>query len=1097
MFSSNQAAEKSASRHRLTLPQESLWCLESFVPNSPIYNIPFGFRIKGCIDCGALQRAFDSALERQTAFRSKLIQENGQTWQVVSETPLTIRHHDCSHLTGSDLEEEVASALDAEVNTAFNLREELPVRALLLRLSAQEHVLCITMHHLFSDHSSLHLLCREVSEFYRAEFSHNSPDLPELETSFGAWAEQERALSEEDQNEDDFDYWKEKLSGKLTRLDLPTDFPRSNHIDFEGATIPLAWSAEFSERIKNFSQAEGVSIFNTLLAAFNVLVYRYTGENDIILGAPIGQRNSPELQNLAGFFVQTLPLRSNLGGNPTFRELLERTGSEIFEALDHQNLHIEKLMESLRLPREQAQHPLHQVVFQYLPSGDIHLDLQNASVESFPLFTRTSKFDLTFSLYTTTDGIRGEIEYRTRLFQPETIRRMMGHFATLVDHAVSHPDQQIGAIPMLTENERNQLLVEWNRTETNYPREATLDQLFQQVVAQYQNNTALVLGNTELSYAQLNAEAEALAAKLAANGVKQGSYVGIGYPRSIEMIVAVLATIKLGAVYVPLDPKYPLTRLSSLIEESRVQAVLASTSSQLNFPAAVQKVIYEYSGKPSATGAPRAAAANPTSPAYVLFTSGSTGKPKGVVVPHRAIMRLVRDTTFASFGPEEVFLQFAPLSFDASTLEIWGPLLNGGKLVLAPAEVESLDQLGELISRNKVTTLWLTSGVFHYMVDNHLQALAGVKQLLAGGDVLSVQHVLRAQKALAGCRIINGYGPTENTTFTCCHTIPGNWTGGRSVPIGRPISNTTVYILDDRMQPVPIGVPGELYTGGDGLALGYINDAALTSERFVPNPFSSEDSRLYRTGDLARRLSDGSIEFLGRRDQQVKIRGFRIELEEIETTLRQCSQVKDCVVTAKADAHGSNFLIAYVVPKGQGNASEIRREMEGKAPSFLVPSKFVFLPQLPVTTNGKVDRKALPEATEENSSAPAASNLSPVEEKLRQIWRELLKVENIQAEDDFFELGGHSLLAMRIVSRINNDFGSKLTMKHLFEAPRISALARHLSVVPEKPASRTADAPIKRRSAVAGNLTNKLNNLSEQDVDALLKQMSGQTNSKP
>jgi aspartate racemase len=662
-----------------------------------------------------------------------------------------------------------------------------------------------------------------------------------------------------------------------------------------------------------------------------------------------------------------------------------------------------------------------------------------------------ANFDLTLDVMERDGQLVCLFESNADLFEAETIERLMGHFQTVLAGIVGNPERRISALPLLSEPERQQLLVEWNATATDYPANKCIQELFEQQVQSTPDSLALINEDREMTYRELNIRANQLAHYLRKSGVGPDTRVGVCLQRSPEMIMVLLGILKAGGAYVPLDPDYPQTRLQLMVEDAQVRVLITERALLELLPGNAAETIcldelpvklaLASSQDPEVTTAP-------DNLAYVMYTSGSTGKPKGVAITHRNVVRLVKDTNYASFSADQVFLQSATISFDASTLEIWGSLLNGARLALMPAGPTSLGELGQAIKRYQVTTLWLTAGLFHLMVDNHLDDLRGVRQLLAGGDVLSVPHVQRVLAELKDCQLINGYGPTENTTFTCCYPITSLAGLSGSVPIGHPISNTTVYVLDGFMNLVPIGVSGELYIGGDGLARGYLNRPELNDERFVDNPFSQiAGARLYRTGDLVRYRADGEIEFIGRIDNQVKVRGFRIELGEIESALVEHPSVREAVVITRKD-EGDKHLAAYLVPAAgvTPSADEMREFLGQRLPGHMIPSVFVALESLPLCPTGKVNRRALPamngaKLVNFGGFAPPADEL---ELKLSRIWEKVLGVSSIGVNDNFFELGGHSLLAVRLFAQIEKAFDRNLPLATLFQAPTVKQLARVL-----------------------------------------------------
>jgi amino acid adenylation domain-containing protein len=682
----------------------------------------------------------------------------------------------------------------------------------------------------------------------------------------------------------------------------------------------------------------------------------------------------------------------------------------------------------------------------------LNLELPGLHAEEQAEESATAKIDLLLALSEVDGKLVGTLEYSTDLFDRDRIERMLGHFRTLLEGIIASPDARLNAFPLLPQPERHQLLVEWSATHADTPRDRCVHQLFEEQVERSPQAIALVFGDQRLTYRELNARANQLARILHQQGVRPGDRVGLHVQRSVEMIVGLLAILKVGAAYLPLDPASPPERLRTILNEASPALVLCDERGGER----VRQLPYPHRLLPSVSAVASAedpgnfsSGATPQHLAYLMFTSGSTGQPKGIAVPHRAIVRLVCHPNYCHIGPEDTFLQFAPLAFDASTFEIWGCLLHGAQLVLFEGQAPDLQRLGAAIQAHQVSILWLTAGLFHTMIDTYPQGLRGVRQLLAGGDVVSPAHVRRALEELPGCRIVNGYGPTENTTFTCCHTVTSGSEIGASVPIGHPITDTRVYVLDSRMQPVPMGVAGELYTGGEGLAWGYVAHPEWTAERFVPDPFSEEaGARLYRTGDLVRWRSDGELEYLGRLDHQVKVRGFRIELGEIESALRSHPSVREAVVLAREDDPGERRLVAYMVSEQPGDleSAQLQRFLQCSLPDYMLPAAFVTLDALPLTSNGKVDRKALP-APGMKRPEELRGYVAPrteLETTLAGIWCEVLRLERVSVLDSFFDLGGHSLLAVRLFAQIERQLGARLPLSMLFEAPTIARFAARL-----------------------------------------------------
>jgi aspartate racemase len=799
-------------------------------------------------------------------------------------------------------------------------------------------------------------------------------------------------------------------------------------------------------KLRSVSSKNGATLFMLLLAAFKTLLYRYTGQEDILVGTPIVGRRQLELLDSIGFFVNTIVLRTSLEGNPTFLDLLNRVRETTVGAVDHQNFPFEELVRVLQVDRNLSRTPLYQVMFVQEPPGESP-HLSGVSVQKVNVENGGAKCDLTIFVREAGENPQTGFEYSTDLFDEATIRRMAGHYTRLLEGIASNPMCRLTELPILTEKERRQILIDWCSTEREYPRDSTIHEIFEGEVALNGSRTALISGDVHITYSELNRRANQVAHRLQREGVSQETPVALCMERSIDMVVGMLGILKAGGAYVPLDPEYPNERLSYMLQDGNMHIVvtnsrwsnrMASDSVRAVCLDVERDAIAEESDENPKIGA------SPEGLAYIMYTSGTTGKPKGVCVPHRGVVRLAKGNPYASFGSEEVFLQLSSSSFDASTFEIWGSLLNGAQLVIPPAEFPTHDELGRIIGEAKVTTLWLTAGLFHNLVDANLEAFAGLRQLLIGGDVVSPSHTARFKTRYPDCRLINGYGPTENTTFTCCYEISGNETG--ALPLGRPIANTSVYILDRDLQPVPTGVIGELCIAGDGLARGYLNDDKMTAEKFVPNPIGKPTtSTLYRSGDRARYRSDGVIMFEGRQDNQVKVRGYRIEPGEIEIVLRSYPGLAQVFVQARPTLDGEKRLVAYCVPDAGMSltAVALRRFLHEKLPKYMVPSSFVVLPKLPLNTQGKVDRHALPEPqpTDGIEGKLQTPPRDPLEGMLASIWRKLFAVESVGVLDNFFELGGHSLMALRFFADLEKSTGVQLPLATLFAAPTIRQLA--------------------------------------------------------
>jgi amino acid adenylation domain-containing protein len=1030
--------------------QQRLWFLDQWIPGSPVYTIPIAVRLTGRLQAAALEHSLNKIIRRHEALRTTFSVQEGQPAQVITPTlslPLPVA--DLRALPETQREAEVGRRTTVEAQRPFDLAQGPLVRARLFQLGLEEYVLLLTLHHIIADGWSLGILFRELVTLYTASCLGQPSPLPELPIQYADFVLWQRQWLQGERLEQQLAYWKQQLHGIPPVLELPTDRPRPAVQSYCGARQSLVFPHPLSDALKALSRREGVTLFMTLLAAFQTLLHRYTGQDDVVVGSPIAGRTRAETEGLIGFFVNTLVFRTDLSGDPSFRKVLGRVRETALGAYAHQDLPFEKLVEELHPERHLSRPPLFQVMFVLQNTPTENLNLPGLIVSPFSIDNGTAKFDVTLSMSEGEDGISGVFEYNTDLFEAATMARMLGHFQTLLAGIVANPEQRLAELLLLTEAERHQLLVEWTDTRTDYPREQCIPQLFETQVEQTPDAVAVVCEGAQLTYRELNRRANQLAHYLRERGVGPENLVGLCVERSVEMLVGLLGILKAGGAYVPLDPLYPKARLALMLEDTQAPMLLTQQHLLPRLPEHAAQVVcldreWEKIARQSVENPPGSATADNL--AYVICTSGSTGRPKGVCIPHRGVVRLVTGTTYVTLTAEEVFLQLAPLSFDASTFEIWGCLLNGARLIVFPPSPPSLTELGRALQQYQVTTLWLTAGLFHQMVEGQLQSLRPIRQLLAGGDILSVADVKEALQQRDGGQLINGYGPTESTTFTCCYGMTEPSQVGGAVPIGRPIANTQVYVLDRSRQPVPVGVPGELYIGGDGLARAYLNQPALTAERFVPHPFSTEPgARLYRTGDLVRYRPDGNLEFLGRLDQQVKIRGFRIELGEIETVLGQHWAIREAVITVREKAPDDKRLVAYVVPhQGQApTSSALRSFLQAKLPDYMVPAIFVLLDALPLTPNGKVDRRALPapDQVRPDLRKTAGTPRDAVELQLTRIWERVLNVPHIGVRDNFFELGGHSLLAVRLLAHIEKIFGKELPVATLFQAPTVEQLA--------------------------------------------------------
>jgi amino acid adenylation domain-containing protein len=1042
----------------LSLAQERLWFLAQLDPESPVYNIQVGYRLSGPLNVTALEQSLSEIIRRHEALRTIFPAVDGRPVQAIAPAvPWTLPVLDLRKVPEIEREAQVRALARAEGQQAFDLAQGPLFRAILVHLDAEEHVLLLTLHHIISDGWSQGVFWRESGVLYEAFAAGKPSPLPELGIQYADFAIWQRHWLQREVLETQLAYWKGHLAG-VSILQLPTDRPRPPVQTFRGARHPVRFSPTLLRRLKELSQRHGTTLFMTLLAAFQALLHRYTRQDDIPVGSFIANRNWLKTEGSIGFFVNTLVLRIDLSGNPSFQELLGRVREVTLGAYSHQDLPYEKLVEELRPPRAVSRNPLFQVLFALRNTPRQAPELAGLTLSSLDVYNETAKFDLTLELGETPEGVSGWFEYSTDLFDAATIARMAGHFQTLLEGIVAAPEQRLATLPLLSADERRRLLMEWNDTAADYPRDQCIHEVFEGQVARRPNAVAVVWDGEELTYYELNRRANQVAHHLRMLGVGPEVLVGLCLERSLEMVIGLLGILKAGGAYVPLDPTHPLERLAFMLEDAKVSVLLTQASLVARLPANGATMICLDSEWPTiARHSEENLSSGVTAEnlASVLYTSGSTGRAKGVLGTHRATQNVLAWLWQAyPFSSEEVACQKTSMSFVDSMQELLGPLLRGIQTVLIPNEVlQEPYRLVQMLAAHCVTRILLVPSLLRVLLDTYPDLRLRLPSLtlwFTGGEILSRELWQCFQECLPDSRLINLYGASEDTAdvswFDTGLMRQEHW----SVPIGRPIANTHAYVLDRHLQPVPIGVPGELHVGGASLARGYLNRPELTSEKFIPNPFSVESGAyLYKTGDLARYLPDRNIEFLGRIDHQVKIRGFRIELREIEAVLAQHPAVQQAVLLARDDVPGDTRLVAYVVPNQEPApmTSELRRFLQARLPEYMVPATFVPLEALPMTPNGKVDLRALPAPGPERPALDEAF-VSPqtfIEERLARIWAEVLGIDQVGIHDDFFAVGGHSLLATQVLSRVRDRFQVELPLHALFEARTIAGLANALA----------------------------------------------------
>ncbi|RMD95402.1 MAG: amino acid adenylation domain-containing protein [Calditrichaeota bacterium] len=1036
----------------LSFAQQRLWFLDQLEPGNSAYNIPAAFRLKGKLNIQALEKSIIEIQRRHKVFQTQFIAENGKPVQVINPEifakPSII---ELQNLPESRRMNELQPLMQEQIQQPFDLSKGPLLRITLFHLDKEDHVLLLVMHHIIADGWSVGIFIQEMATLYQI-FLDNSNDLPvegvlpELKLQYGEFAVWQREWLQGERLTKQMNYWKQQLAD-VPVLELPTDYPRPVLQTYRGRRERIELSPELTASIKKLSLAEGATVYMTLLTTFMCLLYRYSGQEDISVGTPIANRHYENIENLIGFFVNTLVLRAHLKGNLTFQQLLSRVRQTTLAAYDHQDLPFEMLVDTLHPKRSLNRTPLFQVMFSLQNTPSQSISLPELELENIDVYNGKAKFDLTVYMWEEANKLCGVFEYNADLFKASSIKRMIQHFKNLLGGVVSQPNQKISAQPLLSSNERSQLLSEWDGGVAREEEFRSFPEVFEEVALREPDRVAVEVDGERLSYGELNARSNCLAGYLRGLGVGPEVLVGVYMERSLELLVALLGVLKSGGAYVPLDPSYPRERLSYMIEDSGLGVILTQESLVGEVPSEgvlVVSVDGRWAEISKAGFGGIEGGVDGRNLAYVIYTSGSTGRPKGVGVEHRSLMNFLEAMREEpGLGREDRVLAVTTLSFDISALELYLPLLVGGRVVLAGREVaRDGRRLGELISRRGVTVMQGTPATWRLLLGSGWLGDGRLK-MLCGGEALS--RDLAVQLLGLGGELWNMYGPTEATVWCMVCRVEGLDEG--EVYIGGPVRNLRYYVLDGNLEPVPVGVCGELYIGGLGLARGYLGRGDLTAERFLPDPFSGEaGDRMYRTGDLVRYCGGGRLEYLGRLDHQVKVRGFRIELGEIEACLRGHRGVRDAVVLVQ-EVGGERQLVGYVVCGGGAvpSVSELRSYLGGYLPEYMVPNSYVYLDALPLTPNGKVDRGSLPlpgGARPELSTSYVAPQ-NEVERVIAEIWQGVLGVEEVGIEDNFFDLGGHSLLLVQVQNKLQEHFKRDIPIIDLFKYPTVHALAKY------------------------------------------------------
>ena len=1061
-------------REPLSYAQQRLWFLQQVEANSA-YNMPAILHLQGALQYTVLQGAIDAIVARHENLRTTFHEEGGEIYQrIAPPAPVAIPIIDLTPTTAMTVEAAALALAEDELRRPFDLAQGPLLRVLLIRVTSTqptatpEHYLVVNMHHIISDGVSVALLIDEFSALYSAGVRGEASPLPPLSIQYADFAAWQRKWLGGKFLEQQAAYWQEKLQGAPPLLELPTDRPRPAQQSFRGKTLAFTIDQATTRKLNHFSQQQKATPFMTLLGVFALLLQRYSSQHDILIGTPIAGRTQPAVERLIGLFINTLVMRVDFSTGLTGSALIEQVRQTALDAYEHQDLPFERLIDLLHLERNRSYNPVFQVMFAMQPSDPDQLRLAELQVKPVKVETDIAKFDLNLMIGEQGQGLNGELEYNSDLFDAATAQRLVNHFQNLLRALLQQPTAPVATLPMLDAGECQQLLVDWNATTLPYPDNTCLHQLIEAQAARTPDAVAVVVANDltdyesritnyatcHLTYRELNTRANQLAHHLQNLGVQPDDRVGVCLERSAWLPVALLGILKAGAAYVPLDPAFPQARLQLMIEDAAPAVLITESLLAADFADAAMpqlQIDVEWSQIVQQPTHNPTSAVGPDNLAYVIYTSGSTGKPKGVELRHQSVVNFLTSMQQApGLTAQDRLLAVTTISFDIAVLELYLPLLVGATVLLADQRMSAdPDQLLQLLPQ--ATIMQATPATWRMLLLTGWQGQPGLR-ILVGGEALPA--ALAEELLACGAELWNLYGPTETTVWSSLHKVAAAdlaaTDSGSAITIGRPLGNTQFYILDANRQPVPVGVPGELYIGGTGLARGYRNLPALTNEKFVPNPFAGDagSGRLYRTGDLARYRPGGTVDYLGRTDQQVKIRGFRIELGEIESALALHPQIRQAVVVAQSDSSGGKRLVAFLLSEPTATTEELRAFLRPKLPDYMIPAAFVTLDTLPLTPNGKVDRRALQQMTAGVllTTTVYVPPTTPTEIALVDIWAAVLKVDpsQIGIHHNFFDLGGHSLLAVQVLSRVRTAFTVELPIRDLMDNPTIAGIAAAL-----------------------------------------------------
>lgn len=1038
----------------LSFSQQSMWFFDKFTKGNPVFNICNAVHMQGVLHKDKFVKALNQLIERHEALRTTFTNIDGKPVQMIHTASfIDITEIDIRHIAKTDVENHLKIVIKEEARRIFNLEKGPLFRFCLFVLGENEYVFTMTIHHIIADAWSNAIFIGEFFKLYEAYINEENLSLPELQIQYADYAYWERKRFEEEMPEELLDYWRKQLANPTT-LQLPTDYPRSKSKDYEGGFEALTLPSNICEKLKAICKNEGTTLFMIILSAFQTLLYRYSGQTDIFTGTVVANRNRKDVENLIGFFMNTLVLRTSFEGNPTFIEVLQRVKKMTLDAYTYQELPFDKMLEEIKPERDVSMTPLFQVMFILQNTQKVELELPGLKMHQIEAQSGMSPFDLRLQLIEVDDELKGGFEYSTALFKSSTVKRISEHLLNILEYIVSFPEVNVSDIPVITKQEKSQILKEFNNTAADYSKDKVIYQLFEEQAQRNANSVAVIFEDKQLTYKELNEKSNQLARVLREKGVDQGSIVGIMLERSLEMIIGIMAIEKAMGAYLPIDPHYPKDRINYILEDSGTKLLLSHKKfDSIETEEQIEKVYLEDESLYKGDGSNLLCKANPDSIAYVIYTSGSTGKPKGTMIEHHSLInRLEWMQKKYPIDNNDTILQKTTFTFDVSVWEMfWWSMMGAKVCFLEPGAEKDPSKIIKAIEKNKITVMhfvpsMLTSFLEYIKDTGEAERISCLKQVFASGEALTPSQVALFSSLLKanGTKLANLYGPTEATIdvsyFDCLEEDCAN-----SVPIGKPIDNIQLYVMDQKMQLQPIGVPGELCIAGVGLAKGYLNRPDLTAEKFVDNPFS-EGKKLYRTGDLVKWRDDGNIEYLGRLDFQVKIRGLRIELGEIENAILLYPGIKECIVNAWEKQPGDLHLVSYIVcEKGTSiEASEIQGFLSKTLPDYMVPRIFVFMDAMPLSANGKADRKALPKPVLEKKAEYVAPR-NDIESTITDIWKEELGLDTVGVNDNFFEVGGHSLLLTKVHSRLNKQFEREFSLIELFTHSTISSLAKYIA----------------------------------------------------